>query len=244
MDKTKKPLAYDAYQEMANAYAEKVDTKPHNAYYERPAMLSLFPDVQGKDVLDAGCGPGVYSEELIKRGARVVSVDASDRMLELARERVGGRAKLLQLDLSQPLPMFDDQCFDFVNAPLCLDYIGDWYTLFDEFYRILRPGGLVLYSGGHPSFDAEYFSTQNYFAVEQVSSTWKGFDKPIVVPTYRRSLEETLMPPIKAGFVLDNVHEPLPTDDFRKSDLRRYKKLMHRPCFICTRARKPIKADP
>ncbi|WP_279387450.1 hypothetical protein [Rubrobacter taiwanensis] len=30
--------------------------------YERPATLSLLPDVAGKRVLDAGCGPGVYSE--------------------------------------------------------------------------------------------------------------------------------------------------------------------------------------
>ena len=53
-----KPRAYDAYQELARAYADKIDTKPHNAYYERPAMLSLLPEVKDKKVLDAGCGFG------------------------------------------------------------------------------------------------------------------------------------------------------------------------------------------
>jgi hypothetical protein len=50
----KKFIAYDAYERLADTYAEMIDTKPHNAYLERPATLSLLPDVKGKRVLDAG----------------------------------------------------------------------------------------------------------------------------------------------------------------------------------------------
>ena len=53
---SKRPIAQAAYDEMAEAYAARIETKPHNAYYERPATLSLLPDVRGKRVLDAGCG--------------------------------------------------------------------------------------------------------------------------------------------------------------------------------------------
>jgi len=52
-----KPIALDAYESLAEAYAAVVKTKAHNAYYERPATLSLLPDVKNKRVLDAGCGP-------------------------------------------------------------------------------------------------------------------------------------------------------------------------------------------
>jgi hypothetical protein len=38
------PIALDAYQALAEAYAAVIDTKPHNAYYERPATLSLMPE--------------------------------------------------------------------------------------------------------------------------------------------------------------------------------------------------------
>ena len=72
-------------------------------------------------VLDAGCGSGVYAEELLKRGAHVVSVDASDRMIELARERLGSNATIHNVDLSGPLTMFRDGQFDLVLAPLCGD---------------------------------------------------------------------------------------------------------------------------
>jgi hypothetical protein len=37
---TDKPIALDAYEALAEAYAAVIDTKPHNAYYERPATLS------------------------------------------------------------------------------------------------------------------------------------------------------------------------------------------------------------
>jgi len=49
-----KPIALDAYETLAEAYASVIDTKPHNAYYERPATLSLLPDVNGET--SSGCG--------------------------------------------------------------------------------------------------------------------------------------------------------------------------------------------
>jgi ubiquinone/menaquinone biosynthesis C-methylase UbiE len=58
----KKSHPHDAYEELADSYASLTDTKPHDAYYERPATKSLIGDVSGKTVLDAGCGPGAYAE--------------------------------------------------------------------------------------------------------------------------------------------------------------------------------------
>ena len=232
-----KPLAYEAYQVLANDYARLIDTKPHNAFYERPATLALLPNVKGMHVLDAGCGPGVYAEELLKRGVQVISVDASDRMIELARERLGPDAVIQYVDLSRPLTMFSDGEFDLVLAPLCLDYIADWLTVFREFRRALKSGGYFVMSAGHPAFDAEYFATNNYFSVECVKCEWTGFGTQVVMPSYRRSLEEFLTPILDAGFLLDRIVEPLPTDDFRAADPVRYESLMHRPGFLCVRAR-------
>ena len=134
---------------------------------------------------------------------------------------------------------FADSSFDVVNAPLCLDYIEDWRSLFKEFLRVLLPGGTFLFSCGHPDFDAEYYKTAAYFEVERVECEWIGFEKKVTMPSFRRPLEEVIMPVIDAGFTLTRVHEPLPTDEFRKSDFFRYKKLMHRPGFICVVAMKP-----
>ncbi len=51
-----KAIANSVYDKLAKSYNEKIDTKPHNAHYDRPAVQSLVPDVENKTVLDAGCG--------------------------------------------------------------------------------------------------------------------------------------------------------------------------------------------
>ncbi|MFK7737968.1 MAG: class I SAM-dependent methyltransferase [Pirellulaceae bacterium] len=228
-----KPLAYDAYQKLAPHYAAKIDSKPHNAYYERPAMISMWPDLAGQNVLDAGCGPGVYAEELLSRGAQVTSIDVSDEMLKCARHRLGPNAVLMQVDMTQPLDMFGERTFDVVNAPLCLDYIEDWAAVLSEFQRVLKPNGILQFSCAHPMHDAEYFKTQCYFSVEQVECTWRGFGVDVVVPSFRRSFEEVIMAPLSCGFQIKRLVEPLPTEAFSQADPKRYKRLMHRPAFLC-----------
>lgn len=239
MSSPNKPLAYEAYQQLADAYADKVPTKPHNAYYDRPAVLSLLPDIAGKKVLDAGCGPGVYAAELVSRGAQVVAGDVSERMLEHARRRLADTALVLRVDLEQPLTMFQAEEFEVVLAPLCLDYLQDWPSVLSEFHRVLRPGGKLIASTGHPMFDAEYFQTDRYFEVEQVECDWTGFGKKIRVPSFRRSLQLHLMAFIQAGFVFEQILEPLPTQEFQQSDPVRYDRLLHRPAFLCVRVGKP-----
>ena len=225
------------YERIADAYAARIDTKPHNAFYDRPAVISLWPDVARMRVLDAGCGPGVYAEELVRRGASVVAGDVAQRMRELAAERLGARAEIVALDLSERLP-FSDGVFDFVNAPLCLDYIGDWGHVFAEFARVLKPGGLVVMSAMHPSFDAEYYRTERYFAIEAVEGPWNGFGERFIMQSYRRPLAEFINAPLRAGLVLDKLLEPLPTDDFLRADPRHHAELSRRPSFLMMRLRK------
>jgi SAM-dependent methyltransferase len=234
-----KPVALDAYEALADSYAAAIETKPHNAYYERPATLSLLPEVRGRRVLDAGCGPGVYSEWLIAHGATVVAVDASPKMVELSRQRLGPAADVRQADLSQPLTFLESSSFDLVLSPLVLEYIEDWNGAFAEFHRVLRPAGHIVFSVGHPFFDYLYFKSDDYFATELVGTVWKGFaEARVYMPSFRRSLSATLNPLLEAGFRLERVLEPQPTDEFKAADPKDYEELSRRPCFLCIRAQK------
>ena len=164
-----KPIAQEAYDELAEAYAALVDTKPHNAYYERPATLSLLPDVHGKRVLDAGCGPGAYAEWLVNRGAEVVAFDANEKMVMLATERLDDKAQIIKANLEQPLNFLRDGWFDIVVSSLVMDYVKDWDRVFAEFYRVLGEGGCLVFSMEHPyaKYD-DHRDTSNYFEVELV----------------------------------------------------------------------------
>lgn len=233
------PIAQAAYDQLAEGYAARVDTKPHNAYYERPATLSLLPDVFGKNVLDVGCGPGVYAQWLFEHGARVIALDANPKMIRFARRRLGDKVRLIQASLDDPLDFLVDALFDLVLAPLVLDYVKDWLPVFKEFHRVLKPGGWLVFSLEHPY--VKYYDHQevcNYFDVELVEYTWKGFGKPVNVPSYRRPLSEVINPLMGAGFTLDRILEPQPTAEFREKAPDGYEELMRTPGFMCVRARR------
>lgn len=232
-----KPVAQRAYDELAEAYAAMVDTKPHNAYYERPATLSLLPEVIGKRVLDVGCGPGAYAEWLVAHGAEVVAFDANDKMVSFAKQRLGQKATVLQANLEQPLDFLLDTSFDIVICPLVMDYIKDWHSAFKELYRVLRPGGCLIFSMEHPYSKFDYHrETSNYFNVELVKFTWRGFGKPVDMPSYRRPMSEVINPLLKAGFILEEILEPLPMQQFKEKAPEDYEELTHRPGFMCMRA--------
>ena len=236
-DRKKQPVAQEAYNDLAESYAAMVDTKPHNAYYERPATLSLLPDVSGKRVLDAGCGPGVYTEWLVAHGAEVVACDANEKMVALAKQRIGDKAQVLLANLESPLDFLSDASFDLVVSPLVMDYIKEWEPVFREFHRVLKPTGCLIFSMEHPYMKyATHHFISNYFKVERVEYVWRGFGKPVRVPSYRRPMSAVINPLLKAGFILDQILEPLPTDEFKEEDPEEYEELMRSPGFMCVRA--------
>lgn len=237
---SERPIALDAYQLLADGYAERIDTKPHNAYYERPTTLALLPDVSGKRVLDAGCGPGAYTQVLLECGADVVAVDVSPAMVAHARTRTGGRAELHVADLAQPLDFLADASIDVVLCPLVLEYVRDWRFPLSEFFRVLVPGGVAVVSVTHPFFDLQYYGSSAYFETELVRAEWRGFGRPVEVPSYRRSLGESLGAFTDVGFHLTRVVEPRPTEAFRAADPRHYDELMQQPAFLHVRALKPL----
>jgi SAM-dependent methyltransferase len=214
-----------------------VDTKPHNAYYERPATLSLLPDVEGKRILDAGCGPGVYAEWLVKHGAQVVAFDANEKMVRLARERIGDKAQIFRANLEQPMIFFEDAWFDIIISPLVMDYAKDWNQVFAEFHRLLRDRGTLVFSMEHPYAKYnDHRETSNYFDIELVEYEWRGFGTPVQVPSYRRPMSEVLNPLINSGFSVEKILEPTPTEEFKQFVPEDYEMLSRSPGFMCIRA--------
>ncbi len=152
-----KSLGEQNYEHFAKRYAEKIVTMPFNAFCERPSTLSLLPDVKGLRVLDAGCGSGVYSEWLLDHGAEVVAVDVTPAFVELTGQLFGSRATVLLADLARRLDFAADGSYDLVLSSLVLHYIEDWQPVFREFFRILKPGGVLVFSVQHPFADYARF---------------------------------------------------------------------------------------
>jgi SAM-dependent methyltransferase len=222
-------IAYEAYEKLADAYAEQVGTMPHNAYLERPATLSLLPDVKGKNVLDAGCGPGNLAEWLLDQGATVKGVDASPKMVAHAQCRVGDRADIRLHDLRDKMEFIEDDSL----ARAVMDYIENWVPVFKEFRRVMKPDGCLVFSVGHPAID--YVIKKNvddYFQIEKVEMTWSTWGEPVMMPSYRRPIMNMTESLHQAGFLIERFIEARPTEDYMKADPEGYEVVSKRPSFI------------
>lgn len=232
------PIAYHAYQELADSYSNLAPTKDYNAYYDRPAILSLLEDVNGQHVLDAGCGPGIYTEILINRKATVTAIDVSENMLNHAKDRNGDLAKYYLCDLELPLTFLNSEEYNGILSALTISYIKDLFILFKEFNRILKSGGWFVFSTEHPFFGYTYYGLDNYFDTQAVSSIWNSFHKKIEMPSYYHSLSTITDSLLENNFIIEKILEPLPTLDFKAINPKSHEKLMKFPSFIHFKARK------
>lgn len=118
----------------------------------RPALAKLG-DVRGKRVLDFGCGHGMASVVLARRGAAVTGFDLSPQYVREARERAdanGVNAEFAAAD-GENLP-FDDSSFDAVWGNAVLHHLNPEIAA-KELLRILKPGGVAVFCepwGGNP----------------------------------------------------------------------------------------------
>lgn len=213
------PIAQNAYDELADTYTENIETNGYNADIAFPGTTAFIPDVDGKRILDAGCGTGAYTEWLLDHGTEVVGVDASEEMLKHATERVGDRAEFHQADLGSSLDFAADDEFDGVVSGLALGYVKDWQQTFSEFARLLDSSGFVVFSVKHPFDEYPLDEDENYFEIEMKTKEWV-----VDVPYYRRPLSAIITPILETGFQIDAIAEPQPTEAFKEKQPERYEK--------------------
>jgi trans-aconitate 2-methyltransferase len=146
-------MAEDQFKEPMNTGAREWDAETYDAVsdpqfewgMEVLERLQLHGD---ETVIDAGCGSGRVTEQLIDRlpEGRVIAVDGSAAMVEKAKERLGDRADYLVSDLLELEP---PEPVDLIFSTATLHWIADHDRLFRRLHEALRPGGrLVAQCGG------------------------------------------------------------------------------------------------
>jgi len=202
-----------------------------------PAFLELLPPIAGLRGLDIGCGEGYNTRLLAQRAARVVAFDIAGAFVRQAKlsedlDPIGIRYLVAS---AVELP-FAVASFDFATALMSFMDIPETERVIDEAYRVLRPGGFLQFSITHPCFDTPRrrnlrdedgrtyaFEVGDYFTNLQGEITeWlfsatppdirKGLP-PFKVPHFTRTLSQWLNLLLEAGFNLERVSEPRPSDE-------------------------------
>jgi len=229
---------HNDYDTFALSYSKDNDSNATNAYYERPASLALLGDLAGQRVLDAGCGAGSHSAEIIRRGASVTGLDKSAGLLAIARQRLGPDVPLHEADLAGPLP-FAPASFDAVLASLVLHYLRDWGPPLAEFRRVLVPGGRLVISTHHPFMDHALAGEPDYFATYEYTDEWVKGGQAMVMRFWHRPLHAMTDAFRAAGLTLDVIAEPQPDPAAESLFPSAYADLRTNPRFLFFRLTAP-----
>ncbi|MDD1794575.1 malonyl-ACP O-methyltransferase BioC [Enterovibrio makurazakiensis] len=130
-----------------DAFSRAATTYDKSAAFQRRVGHELMAQVsewQNKTVLDLGCGTGYFSEKIALKGAHVIALDLSEKMLEQARVRCGNTLQYLSGD-AESLPLADDSV-DLVFTSLALQWCNDLSVPLREMRRVVKPGGTILFS--------------------------------------------------------------------------------------------------
>lgn len=219
------------YDQIAEQFSAAVDRMPGNRLYERPATIALLPELEGIDLLDAGCGSGFYTEYAHRAGARVVAFDPSQRMVEQAHARLGKASCEIHCCNSSELDVvLGGRTFDLVLSNLVMHYVQDLEPEFRYLAAVLRPDGKIIVSMKHPLIHIGYIREFGYRSIGLVEQNWKWAGGKVL--HVQRPLAAITSAIYDAGLSIERLIEAEPLPEMEKVDPMGYALAKRIPFFI------------
>lgn len=206
-------------------------------YLNTPAFLNMLPDVNGLSGLDIGCGEGHNTRLLAQHGAKLTAIDIADIFVSFARKAEEEKPFGINYNIDSAVELpFPDASFDFSTGFMSFMDIPETDRVLAESFRVLKPGGFLQFSITHPCFDPPHrrnlrdelgltyaIEVGSYFHnLDGEISEWTFGAAPLHVkqglpkfkiPRFTRTLSQWLNMLIGAGFLIERIEEPKPTDE-------------------------------
>ncbi len=207
------------------------------------ADLKLCGHVEGKRVVELGCGGAQCAIAFAKQGATAIGVDFSDEQLAFARrlcEKEGVKVELRHADLAD-LAFLRSDSVDLVFSAYAFGHVEDLSRVFRQVHRVLKSGGTLVFSMPHPAYDMIDDSSpieplrirRSYFDRAPIEYQWNG----IAFTDYRHTLSDLYGQLYRSTLRVDTILEPEPVrSGLRSRDWR--ETFLYVPRTLIIRARK------
>ena len=192
----------DAGAEIARAYDRWARTYDTDANATRDLDAEVLRRsslvIGGRDVLELGCGTGKNTGWLAERARRVIAMDFSPGMLDVARTRLPRHGvTFVQHDVRERWPV-DDASVDLVIGNLILEHLSNVAPIFTEAARVLRPGGMMYSCELHPY--RQLRGGQAHFTDE-----WSG--EVVFAPAFQHTIAEYVNAAVASGLTMQRLDE-------------------------------------
>lgn len=206
-----------------------------------PSIERLLALKSGECVLDVACGNGQLSRWMSERGARVVGIDLSERLIEIARAKSspGGEKidyRVVDASDASALRQLGPTSYDAIVCNMALMDMPAIDPLAESVPSLLKPGGRFIFSALHPCFntgDARKVASESeeggnlretvgvevtrYLTARKVLGL-AMVGQPAPQPYFERPLHALLEPFLRSALVLDALEEPAFPKDATPSD--------------------------
>jgi len=195
-----------------------------------PSMMDLLGEIEGKTILDLGCGEGHVARSLVEatgKNIKIIGVDASENMIRIAREESQDFKDRLTFQQADACDLAGIQA-DFFDIALCnmaLMDIKNYCQAIREVSRTLKTKGVFIFSLLHPCF----FTPRSGWLKDEddniigwrvddyyLNLIWKWTIKSrMTMETYcfHRTLEDYVSALRECGFVITDIREPIPSEE-------------------------------
>lgn len=190
----------------AEAYGDEGDFAHRELL--NPTIFELLGELQGKNILDAGCGQGYLCRLLARRGAHVTGVEPAEGMYRYAVERESSE----QLGITyaqEDLTYFACQSeFDCVIANMVLMDIPDYEAAVRNCVAALKPGGDFIFAISHPCFEegSAEWTRKGFVAVSEYLRDYAIAQ--MISSRFHRPLSSYINLVLREGCALHRMVEP------------------------------------
>lgn len=183
---------------------------PRRGWAYRVLNRYLGDNLQGKVVMDAGCGDGHEAPTFLNRGAsEVLAFDSSPAMLEKAQQNVSGKPIVIKEGKFEAIP-FPDASTDIVVGLFSLHYVADLDQAYTEMVRVIKPGGRMIFVCTHPE-DMTRHKANSLKGQEIVTLKIRKGTVTVYQPSH--TLAEYFSPYFLSHFTLENLDEFFPSNE-------------------------------
>ncbi|MBQ6934193.1 MAG: class I SAM-dependent methyltransferase [Clostridia bacterium] len=213
---------------------------------EWQTLEPLFPPLEGKNILDLGCGYGWHAKYAADKGAvSVTAIDGSEKMINMAKIRNSHEKIAYSVQNIEDFA-FENEKYDVVISNLVLHYIDDLTSVYKNVLKTLTKGGTFLFNIEHPTFTAgvgqswaydengniAHWPVDNYYITGQRETDFLGHS----VKKYHHTLTQIIMGLIECGFEIKAVVEAGPPENMM--DIPGMKDELRRPMMLIVKAEK------